>query len=279
MKLRLEAVGYQYMAGTPMQRAAVNDVSLSIAAGDSVALMGPTGSGKSTLAQLFNGLLKPTSGRVFVDDNDIWAAGADMLAVRREVALMFQFPEHQLFEDSVALDVGYGPRNLGAKDVERRSKDALARVGLDWDTYQARSPFALSGGEMRRVALAGVLAMEAGVLVLDEPTAGLDAAGKQHIIATLRDLQAQTGCTLVLITHDTELAVELTKRLIVLHAGRVVADGAAAMLLDAEKLAFAGVEPPAAAVLAAQLRVRGVDVPAGVVRLEQLAQHLLQRVR
>src|SRR5690606_21678137 len=203
----LERVTYTYQAGAPGAVTALEDVSLTIQDGEAVGLIGPTGSGKSTLVQHLAGLLRPTSGRVLVDGRDLWTAGADRRKLRQRIGLVFQYPEHQLFEETVRADIAYGPRNLGLEphEVERRVSRALRRVGLDEEILD-RSPFELSGGQMRRVATAGVLAMEPRVLVLDEPQAGPDPPGRGETLGFVADLHRRDGQAEVIVSpHNDEM--------------------------------------------------------------------------
>jgi energy-coupling factor transport system ATP-binding protein len=257
-----EDVTYVYRRGTPMEAPALRGVSLAIRPGELVALIGPTGSGKSTLIQHFNGLLRPTAGTVRVAGHDLWAPRADRRRARQQVGLVFQFPEYQLFEETVRRDVAYGPGHLGLGEatVAERVDEALHLVGLDPVRFGERSPFTLSGGEMRRVALAGVLAMRPEVLVLDEPTVGLDPRGKEEIIARLETLHRQ-GLTIVIITHSMDEVARLADRVLVLAEGRVVMAGSPAEIYRRDDdLRRIGLDLPQAALLVRALRARGLPV-------------------
>jgi energy-coupling factor transport system ATP-binding protein len=280
--IECERVSHVYLQGTPMETVALSDVTLAIDEGDVVGLIGPTGSGKSTLVQHFNGLLKPTSGSVRVGGVDLAARGTDLKRIREQVGLLFQFPEYQLFEETVAADVGFGPRNLGldAADVETRVEDGLRLVGLDPAVYGKRSPFSLSGGEMRRVAIAGVLAMRPKVLVLDEPAAGLDPRGKEDILGQIRALQQQRGLTVVLITHSMDEAAQMARRLIVLHRGRVFLDGPVREVFErAADLRSIGLDLPAVPQLMQRLRLRGLDVRADALTVDEAREEILRVLR
>lgn len=275
-EVSVEDIWFRYLPGTPFESLALKGVSVRIEAGERVAIMGGTGSGKSTLLQHLNGLLRPDKGRVLVDGHDLSQARADLIAVRRRVGLMFQFPEHQLFEESVTRDVGYGPRNLGLlpEEVSARVRRALETVGLDPSEYGDRNPLALSGGEMRRVALAGLLAMEPRVLVMDEPMAGLDADGQERLVAILASLHARGTATIV-VTHDVERVADLSDRLMLMEDGRVTHDGTfeTAIALGSE----AGADlliPPACTQLARALVACGVLVDPCAVRPCSLAQEV-----
>ncbi len=267
MSIETRNLTHVYMPGTPQALAAVDGVSLRLEDGESVGIMGPTGSGKSTLVQHFNGLLRPTSGQVLVDGEDIWGGPrTDLRAVRRRVGLIFQFPEHQLFEETVADDVAFGPRNLGLgeDEVKERVREALEAVGFRGDDAAAigrRSPFGLSGGQMRRVAVAGVLAMRPGTLVLDEPTAGLDPRGRQGLLDTLLRLHRERGLTLVVVSHNMEDLARLVDRVIVLDRGRVVLKGPTRQVFgDPDRLRELGLDAPPVVTLLRDLARRGAVV-------------------
>ncbi|HYF93572.1 MAG TPA: energy-coupling factor transporter ATPase [Symbiobacteriaceae bacterium] len=270
MPITLSQVSHIYQPGTPYEWRALDDVSLTIPDGEFWGIIGPTGSGKSTLIQHMNGLLKPTSGRVLVDGIDLSQRGVDLRQVRQKVGLVFQYPEHQLFGESVFEDVAFGPRNMGltADEVEERVARAMERVGLD-QGFRTRSPFGLSGGQARRVALAGVLAMEPRVLILDEPTAGLDPRGREEILSLVRTYPA-LGMTVLLVSHSMEDVAELADKVLVMHRGRVHMLGKPTELFSRRAdLETIGLGIPAAAQLVDMLRSRGWDLPAEAVTLEQ----------
>lgn len=278
MPIELQGVTYTYNPGTALQATAVEDVNLTIDDGDFIGLIGPTGSGKSTLVQHLNGLLKPTRGRVLVDGVDIAARGADLRAIRQKVGIIFQYPEHQLFDETVAADVAFGPRNLGLPqdEIDRRVADALAAVGIDEATAK-RSPFALSGGQMRRVAIAGVLAMQPKVLVLDEPAAGLDPRGREEILGHIKRLHEERGLTVVLVSHNMEDVARLAKRVVVMHRGRVVMDGSPRLVFSrAEQLAEIGLGVPPMTELSKRLRARGFDVPSDLLTVDEAREAIIR---
>lgn len=263
---------HTYLRGTPMQAEALRGVTMSVNDGEFVGIIGPTGSGKSTLIQHFNGLLRPTAGTVVVDGINLSDPKADLRPLRQRVGLVFQYPEHQLFEETVAGDVAFGPRNLALPEdeVQRRVREALELVGIDPQTFGRRSPFSLSGGEMRRVAIAGVLAMAPQVLVLDEPAAGLDPQGKLEILGRIRDLHARRSTTVILITHSMDEAAALVQRLVVLDRGRVAMDGPVRdIFARADELTAMGLGVPTITDLLARLRRRGMPVRADALTVEE----------
>jgi energy-coupling factor transport system ATP-binding protein len=262
MPIVVEHISHIYNPGTPFESRALEDVSLEIADGGFYGLIGPTGSGKSTLIQHLNGLLKPTRGRVLVDGADLGVQGTNLREIRQKVGLIFQYPEHQLFEETVGQDIGYGPKNLGlpSGEVEERVQEAAAMVGLDPDILK-RSPFELSGGQARRVAIAGILAMRPKILILDEPTAGLDPRGRNDILGRIASLHRDHGLTVVLVSHSMEDVARLAQRLLVMHRGRLWLEGSPETVFSrAEELKAVGLAVPAAAELMQRLRARGWSV-------------------
>ncbi|MBP3657118.1 MAG: energy-coupling factor transporter ATPase [Clostridia bacterium] len=273
MSIVIEKLNYVYMAGGPYETHALRDVNLTIEDGEFVGLIGHTGSGKSTLVQHLNGLLMPTSGRILVDGMDLADKDTDRRAVRQRVGLVFQYPENQLFEETVEKDIAFGPKNLGLgeEEIARRVRDAMRRVALDYDTLHERSVFELSGGQMRRVAIAGVLAMEPQVLVLDEPCAGLDPRGREEILSLIRGLHSECGTTIVMVSHSMDDVASLAERVIVMNKGGVFMDGAPREVFSrGEELRAIGLDVPQAVQLAQKLRDRGFDVPQGVYRIEEI---------
>ncbi len=272
MELILNEVSYIYDEGMAYEKHALAGVNLRIGQGEFIGLIGRTGSGKSTLVKLMNGLLKPTYGGVFVDGEDINERGYKLHKLRGRVGLVFQYPEQQLFESTVLKDVLFGPNNQELDDLtaELRAYEALKTVGIGQDLLDV-SPLALSGGQKRRVAIAGVLAMQPEVLILDEPTAGLDPAGREDMFALLHELHEEKGITIIIISHSMEDVAEHTDRVIVINEGRVVLDAPPGTVFTKTKeLEQFGLRPPVAARLAAALRERGVDVPADVIKRDQI---------
>ena len=273
MSIVIEHLNYVYMAGGPYETKALSDVNLTIEDGEFIGLIGHTGSGKSTLVQHLNGLIMPTSGRVLVDGMDLADKATDRRAIRQRVGLVFQYPENQLFEETVEKDIAFGPRNLGleAQEIERRVREAMRRVSLDYDSLHERSVFELSGGQMRRVAIAGVLAMEPQVLVLDEPCAGLDPRGREEILGLIKRLHEEVGTTIVMVSHSMDDVASLADRVIVMNHGEVVMDGTPrAVFACGEELRGMGLDVPQAVQLAAKLRERGMNIPEGVYRIEEI---------
>ena len=257
MSIVIEHLNYVYMQGGPYETKALDDVSLTIHDGEFVGLIGHTGSGKSTLVQHLNGLILPTSGKITVDGMDLADKNTDKRAIRRRVGLVFQYPENQLFEETVAKDIAFGPKNLGLEEAEidRRVRTAMRRVALDYDKLAQRSVFELSGGQMRRVAIAGVLAMEPQTLVLDEPCAGLDPKGREEILGLISDLHRESGATIVMVSHSMDDVAALAERVIVMNHGKVAMDGAPREVFSrGEELRAIGLDVPQAVELAQKLR-------------------------
>ncbi|MFR2149408.1 MAG: energy-coupling factor transporter ATPase [Christensenellales bacterium] len=273
MSIVIEHLNYVYMQGGPYETKALDDVSLTIHDGEFVGLIGHTGSGKSTLVQHLNGLILPTSGKITVDGMDLADKNTDKRAIRRRVGLVFQYPENQLFEETVAKDIAFGPKNLGLDEAEidRRVRTAMRRVALDYDKLSQRSVFELSGGQMRRVAIAGVLAMEPQTLVLDEPCAGLDPKGREEILGLISDLHRESGATIVMVSHSMDDVAALAERVIVMNHGKVAMDGAPREVFSrGEELRAIGLDVPQAVELAQKLREKGFDVPEGIYKIEEV---------
>ena len=278
MPIELKNLTHTYSEGSAFQATAIRDVNLTIEDGEFIAVVGHTGSGKSTLVQHLNGLLKPTGGQVLIDGEDLNAPGADRRRIRQKVGLVFQYPEYQLFEETVARDIAFGPNNLGlsAEETDARVRRAMAHVHLDYDKYAERSPFELSGGQMRRVAIAGVLAMEPKVLILDEPTAGLDPRGRDRILGMIRDLHAEGGVTVIMVSHSMDDVARLATRLVVMSRGQLVATGTPREIFrQREMMERIGLGVPEAAQLCGKLRARGLPLPEDLYTPEELRDALL----
>ena len=227
MSIKLEHVTYTYGAGTPFEKTALYDTSVEIHEGEFVGIIGHTGSGKSTFVQLLNGLIQPTTGTVTVDGTDISKKTKEVMAMRHKVGMVFQYPEYQLFEETIAKDIAFGPRNFGLseQEIEERVREAMDFVGLDYQTYADRSPFRLSGGQMRRVAIAGVIAIHPQYLILDEPSAGLDPIGRREIFSEIQRWHKEKDVTVILVSHNMEDVSQMANRLLVLSHGKIQLDG------------------------------------------------------
>lgn len=273
--LQVKNLSYTYSAGTPFEHKALEDVSFSVNRGEFIGVIGHTGSGKSTLMQQMNGLLKPTSGTVMLDGADIWSDKKLTRQARFRVGLVFQYPEYQLFEETVYKDIAFGPKNMGlnAREVDRRVREAAAIVGLTKKHLEA-SPFDLSGGQKRRVAIAGVLAMEPEVLILDEPTAGLDPAGRAGILQNIADYRRTHDAAILMVSHSMDDVARLTDRLLVLNGSHLAMDDTPeAVFQRAEELTAMGLNVPQVTRVFMQLRQMGVDVPM-VYTIEQAVRAL-----
>ena len=278
MPIELKNVTHTYSEGSAFQATAIRDVSLTIEDGEFIAVVGHTGSGKSTLVQHLNGLLKPTGGQILIDGEDLNAPGVDRRRIRQKVGLVFQYPEYQLFEETVVKDIAFGPKNLGlsAGEIDARVRRAMAHVHLDYDKYAERSPFELSGGQMRRVAIAGVLAMEPKVLILDEPTAGLDPRGRDRILGMVQELHARGGTTVIMVSHSMDDVARLATRLVVMSRGELVATGTPREIFrQVDMMESIGLGVPEAARLCALLRQRGVKLPDDLYTPEKMRDSLL----
>ena len=278
MSIKLENVSYTYMKNTPYERTALKEVTLTIEKGEYIAVIGHTGSGKSTLMQHFNGLLKPDLGKVFVDDVDINGKAAAAKTAKNRVGMVFQYPEHQIFAETVYEDVAFGPRNKGLaeEEVEVQVKAALKFVGLDYDSFASRSPFQLSGGQMRRVAIAGVVAMEPDYLILDEPSAGLDPCSRDSIFREIKELYQTRKMAVILVTHSMEEAAQYARRLLVMSKGRIVIDGSSAEVFQnqREMLSSVGVDVPQTIKLADTLREHGLQIGKDILRIDELVNQI-----
>lgn len=276
MPITAKDLTHVYSPGTPYEFRALESINLTIEDGQFVGIVGPTGAGKSTLIQHFNGLLRPTSGVITVDGLDLAKKGTNLKSVRQKVGIIFQYPEHQLFEETVFEDVAFGPKNLGLDESEIRERvlESTGLVGLDRNLLE-RSPFELSGGQMRRVAIAGVLAMRPKILVLDEPTAGLDPRGRESILGHVRRLHREQGLTVVLVTHNMEDVARLTERVIVLRMGRVALDGPTReVFAKRELLRSMGLAPPLVAEVLHRLSERGVSLRTDVLTVSEASEEI-----
>lgn len=275
--LTLDNVTYTYGAHSPFEKHAIRGVSMDIHEGELLGIIGHTGSGKSTLIQHLNGLLRPNEGRVLLDGKDIWENPKKIRDVRFRVGMVFQYPEHQLFEDTIYKDIAFGPKNMGLseEEIDRRVRQAAAYVGLD-ESLLEKSPFDLSGGEKRRAAIAGVMAMEPEVLILDEPTAGLDPRGREQVLAMIQDYRKTRNTTVLLVTHSMEDVARVADRILVMSEGRVVMlDTVETVFSRAEELEAIGLTVPAVTKTLLLLQRRGVAVDTAAYTVEAATAQIL----
>ncbi len=261
----------------PTQSVALDDISFTAEDGQFIGVIGHTGSGKSTLLQHLNGLLKPDSGRVIVGDVDITAPGISMVEIRKRIGLVFQYPEYQLFEETVAKDVAFGPKNLGLSDeqIEERVREAIELVGLDYETVKDRSPFELSGGQKRRVAIAGVVAMRPEVLILDEPTAGLDPKAHKDVLAMVEEVHRRTGNITIFVSHNMADIARLSDKIVVIDSGRLVTVGTPKEVFSRkDELRAVGLDLPPVTEFTESLREKGIDLSATILDVEQAAEEI-----
>jgi len=276
--LKIDDLTHVYGAGTPFERNAIEHIDLSVMPGEFMGIIGHTGSGKSTFIQHLNGLLKPTSGHIYLDGQDIWEKPREIRRVRFQVGLVFQYPEYQLFEETIYKDIAYGPKNMGlsSEEIDRRVRQSAAFVGIDEDLLE-RSPFELSGGQKRRVAIAGVLAMEPKILVLDEPSAGLDPRGRESILAQLHAYHRERGTTILLISHSMEEVARNAERIVVLNDGRKYMEGTPReVFARAAELEAVGLDVPQVTKIAGELVRRGLPIDPSVYTVEELEAQLLR---
>ena len=281
MSLKVEHVSHLYEADSPLAHKALDDISLDIPNGQFIGIIGHTGSGKSTLVQHLNGLLKASEGKIYFNGEDIYEKGYNMKKLRSNVGLVFQYPEHQLFEIDVFTDVCFGPKNLGLEqdEIERRARKALQMVGLPEELYQ-QSPFELSGGQKRRVAIAGVLAMQPEILILDEPTAGLDPQGREEILDQIKRLQKEAGITVILVSHSMEDVAEYVDRIIVMSGGKILYDDVPKEVFKHYKeLEEVGLAAPQVTYIMHELKRKGLNVDVNVTTIDEATGEILKAVR
>ena len=279
MSIKIENLTHIYMPKTPFEKKAIDDISLEIKQGEFVALIGHTGSGKSTLIQHINGLLKPTSGSLLIDDMDITKKKAKLINLRKKVGLVFQYPEYQLFEETIEKDIAFGPQNLGLDndEINKRVQRAMKIVGLDYEEYKDKSPFEISGGQKRRVAIAGVVAMEPKVLILDEPTAGLDPKGRDDILRKIVELYKQNDMTIILVSHSMEDVAKVANRIIVMDSGKCILDGPPEKIFkEIEILESVGLAVPQVTYLIRELRKKGFHISEDIFTMERAKRELLK---
>lgn len=279
--LETEDLTYTYSVGTPFEKTAVNNVSLKIEEGEMIGVMGHTGSGKSTLIQHFNGLLRPTSGRILLDGKDIWADKNDIRSVRFKVGLVFQYPEYQIFEETVYKDIAFGPTNMGLDktEIDHRVRETAHDLGLSEELME-RSPFELSGGQKRRVAIAGVMAMEPRVLILDEPTAGLDPAGRDKILSHIKSYHERTRNTILIVSHSMEDIATFADRILVMNKSELFCfDETKKVFARADEIAAIGLDVPQITKVFGALRSRGLDFGKEVYTVGYARELVLRELR
>jgi len=278
MSIKIENLTHIYMPRSPFEKVALDDVSLDIRDGEFIALIGHTGSGKSTLIQHFNGLLEATSGKVIVDGVDITDKKAKLTNIRKKVGLVFQYPEYQIFEETIAKDIEFGPRNLGLseEEIHNRVIEAMEMVGLDYETDKDKSPFDLSGGQKRRVAIAGVIAMKPTTLILDEPTAGLDPKGRDDILYQISKLHKDYNMTIVIVSHSMEDVAKIAERIVVMNDGKIALQGTPAEVFkEVDMLEKIGLGVPQVTYLVRELRKKGFDLSDSIFTIEEAKNEIL----
>lgn len=276
--IKTEGLCHRYSIGTPFERTAIEDISFEARSGEFIGIIGHTGSGKSTFIQHLNGLLKPTEGRVFYEGTDIWKNKATTRDTRFKVGLVFQYPEHQLFEETVYKDIAFGPQNmkLSNEEIDQRVREAAEFAGIGEELFD-KSPFELSGGQKRRVAIAGVIAMRPNVLILDEPGAGLDPRGRESIIENIRRYHRTTGATVIMVTHSMEEIASTVERIVVFNRGRIAISGTPGEVFSrGDELAQMGLSVPQVTSIAKRLGELGLPVDSSVYTIEQLKTALLR---
>ena len=279
MSIKIENLSYTYMPKTPFEKKALININCEFYDGEFIVLIGHTGSGKSTLIQHLNGLLKPTEGKIIVDGIDITDKKVKLTNIRKNIGLVFQYPEYQLFEETIEKDIEFGPRNLGLseKEITRRVKRAMKMVDLDYDTYKDKSPFDLSGGQKRRVAIAGVIAMEPKVLILDEPIAGLDPKGRDDILNQIRKLHDDYKITTIMISHSMEDVAKVADRVVVMNHGSIVLDGKVSdVFKEVDVLEDIGLGVPQVTYLLRELRKKGFDISDDIYTIKDAKKAILE---
>lgn len=279
MSIKIESLTHVYMPGSPFEKVALKDINLTIDDNDFVALIGHTGSGKSTLIQHLNGLLSPTKGKIYIDGIDITEKNVKLVDIRKKVGLVFQYSEYQLFEETIEKDIEFGPKNLGLSDEEihQRVVKAMEMVGLDYEEYKDKSPFDLSGGQKRRVAIAGVIAMNPKTLILDEPTAGLDPKGRDDILSQIKKLHDDYGMTIILVSHSMEDVANIADKVIVMNNGSVELQGPIdTVFKEVEKLESIGLGVPQVTYLMLKLKALGFDVSDGIYTIKQAKEEIIK---
>lgn len=282
MIIKIDRLNFVYNPNTPFERKALDNINLEIKEGEFIGLIGHTGSGKSTLVQHLNGLIKPTSGDIIIDGRNISKKDGSLKEVRQKVGLVFQYPEYQLFEETIYKDIAFGPKNLNLseEEIHQRVKESMEIVGLDYEKLKDRSPFELSGGQKRRVAIAGVIAMKPKVLILDEPTAGLDPHGRDEILGEIQDIFKKQGITIILVSHSMEDVAKLVDRILVMDKGKLVMDGATREVFkNSEKLEEIGLGIPQITKFMRKFKAKGKDVRDDILTVEEAKVEIIRYLR
>jgi len=283
MFIRLEDICFTYSLGMPFETEVLKNINLEIDKGEFIGLIGHTGCGKTTLIQHFNGLLTPTSGKIYVEGVDINEKGVNLKLVRQKIGLVFQYPENQLFEETIYQEVAFGPKKLGLSEekIKKRVREALKMVDLDYNLYAERSPFSLSGGEMRRVALASILSIRPKMLILDEPTANLDPQGRDNILSEIKKIHYNFGMGVVLVSHNMEKVAETVNRLVVMHRGEIIMDGVPRDIFEkhANELIEVGLGLPQVTECMHKLKEKGKDVYTGVLTVDDAEREMLKKIK
>ncbi|KEH96621.1 energy-coupling factor transporter ATPase [Clostridium massiliodielmoense] len=282
MSIEIKNLTHIYMPGSPFERKALDNVNVSIEDGEFVALIGHTGSGKSTLIQHINGLLKASSGNIIIDGVDITSEKVKLSEIRKKVGLVFQYPEYQLFEETIEKDIAFGPKNLGLNDeqVSKRVKKAMNIVGLDYEVYKDKSPFDLSGGQKRRVAIAGVVAMEPKVLILDEPAAGLDPKGREDILEKVKQLKEEYNMTIILVSHSMDDVAKIAERVLVMDKGKCILDGTIKEVFKkVDILESVGLAVPQVTYLVRALKRKGFNILEDIFTIEEAKKEIFKIIR
>lgn len=282
MSIKITNLTHIYAPNTPFESTAIDDVSLEIQDGEFIALIGHTGSGKSTLIQHLNGLLKANKGQILINDFDITAQGVALVDIRKKVGLVFQYPEYQLFEETIEKDIAFGPRNLGLseEEINKAVKHSMSLVGLDYEKSKDKSPFDLSGGQKRRIAIAGVLAMKPEILILDEPTAGLDPKGRDDILSNIKDIHEKENNTIILVSHSMDDVAKLADRLLVMNHGHVeFFDTPTEVFKNEARLKEIGLDVPQVLQLANQLREKGFEISEDILTIDDIKNEIVKNLK
>lgn len=282
MSIKIENLTHIYMPKSPFEKIALDNINIEINDGEFLAIIGHTGSGKSTLIQHINGLLKPNSGKILIDDVEVSSSKDSLIHVRKKVGLVFQYPEYQLFEETVEKDIAFGPRNLklDEEEIQRRVINSMEMVGLDYKTFRDYSPFDLSGGQKRRVAIAGVISMEPKILILDEPTAGLDPKGRDDIFNQIKTLHSNYGMTVIIVSHSMEDVASFAERIVVMNEGKIALEGKPSEVFkELELLESIGLAVPEVTYLMKKLREKGFKVSDEVYTIDQAKKEILRLLK